>query len=97
MSFKPQLHSIECREFHAVIRREPQHVNVGDLFRGKEISQSCRVAVVVVKEPAVAVDVTLGSLLKDLIDVLSIQISMELRPSGSGDAVIWPRNLFDSV
>ena len=61
-------HGIQSREFDAVVGRQTKQVDLRSTLLSKVIGQTCRAAVAVVVEAAVAVDLGIASFVEDVID-----------------------------
>ena len=89
--------SVERGELNAVIGRQPQNVDLAGAHPLEIVAQAGRLAMTVVKETAVAVDLAIRALAKDLADPLALQPRRELRARRALDTMIRPEDLIEAV
>ena len=92
-----QLERIQHGELHAVIRRQAQHNQLGDLMVAQPRVQRRLLTMTVIKERAVAVDGWVFTFVEHRVDGLLVQQRMQLSAFRLLHAVIGPEGLRQPV
>jgi hypothetical protein len=97
MSREPRVHRIERSELDAVVSGKTEQIDVDNTSVAKIIREPGRLAMIVIEEPAVAINPWIASLTKHLGDDGAIQVGMKLRSVRFLDTVNWPQNLVEPI
>src|SRR5438046_2726274 len=87
-----EVHRVEGAVFDAVVGGQAEQVDVGDLLFLEIFAEAGRLAVRVVEECAVAVDLLVCSLAEDLRHTGTVEDGMELRAARALHAVVGPQD-----
>src|SRR5437899_6314728 len=89
--------SIQCAVFDAIVQRQAHEVDVLDRSLLQIISKTGFPAMRVVEERAVAIDVSLDALVKNLRDSACVECGSELSAVRVPNAMDRPQDLFDPI
>ena len=93
----PQLQRIQNAIFHAVVRRQAQHHQMGNAALTQPAVKLGFTAMTIVKKGAIAVDILIFAFMEGRIKQGTIQAGMEVRARRTLNAVIGPPDLRQTI